>query len=142
MLKIQSRSDNSNDLGISEIEEKTVLLYFSTLNGGFYRTTASLFAEKGMLKPPFDNGIVGQENILNYLEKEAKGMRLIPGYTVKTPDGCQVTGTVQTALFSVNVMWSFAINSTGEIDSVEIKLLAKLEDLLSIKQRRTLDVAF
>lgn len=134
MLKIQSRRDNLNDLDIPEIDEKTVISYFSTLNGGDYGTTASLFAENGMLKPPFDKGIVGQENIVNYLEKEAKGMRLIPGYSVKTAEGCQVTGTVQTALFSVNVMWSFAINPAGEIDSVEVKLLAKLEDLLNIKE--------
>ena len=45
----------------------------------------------------------------------------------------QVMGYVKTSFFTVNVGWSIQLNSKQEIVSVEVKLLAELQELLRLK---------
>ena len=118
----------------TSISNETILLYFATINVGEYDMTASLFAEKGELYPPFDSCVVGQANIASYLKKEAPGMKLIPKQATEKGGKYQVTGTVQTPLFSVNVCWDFMLDRNQKIASVTIKLLAELKELLSFKK--------
>jgi hypothetical protein len=46
----------------------------------------------------------------------------------------QIQGKVQTPLFGVNVAWEFVLNSAKEIVSVEVKLLASLEELAKFRR--------
>lgn len=137
MLKPEKIEDKSAKVAVTEINNQTIKLYFATINSDKFWKTATLFAENGELHPPFESPLVGQKNIANYLEKEAPGMKLIPKQWTEKATEYQVIGTVQTPLFSVNVQWNFVLNGHGEIDSVKIKLLAKLEELLILKDART-----
>lgn len=112
--------------------------YFETLNAGNFEATAALFASDGVLHPPFESAVVGRDAIVTYLETEARGLRLFPMHqTIEATDTdtiqCRVTGKVQTPLFGVNVGWFFVFNRNSEILSVEVKLLAALEELLTLK---------
>jgi hypothetical protein len=135
--------ENKLDLDVINFEieaifEETITLYFTSLNAQDFLITASLFAEDGVMYPPFEEGIVGTEAIANYLEKEAKGMKFFPGDRVEQIQVTenfeyQVFGQVETPLFGVNVGWTFVLNPNAKIVSVKIKLLAKLEELLKLK---------
>ncbi|WP_416667771.1 YybH family protein [Egbenema bharatensis] len=119
--------------------EQTLDRYFKTLNAGDFAGTASLFAEDGVMHPPFESGMVGQEAIVDYLNKDAQGLHIIPlRKTIESLDSgdvCyKIVGTAQTALFSVNVGWNFVLNDSAEICSVEVKLLAALKELLTLKR--------
>lgn len=127
------------ELGIPGITEPTILRYFDTLNSGDFQATAQLFAATGQLHPPFEEAIIGPAAIATYLETEARGMKLVPreGISQAVEQGMtevKVTGKVQTPLFGVNVSWYFLLNEQGEILSVGVKLLAALEELLSLKR--------
>lgn len=113
--------------------------YFDTLNRHDFAATASLFAEQGILHPPFEDGVTGPGAIARYLEAEAKGIALHPQHAVVQPleDGnfqVTVSGRVQMPIFSVNVAWYFTVTPQAEILAVGIKLLASLEELLHIKR--------
>jgi hypothetical protein len=122
-----------------------VAAYFKALNAGDYATTASLFAANGVLLPPFESAIVGPAAILQYLNREAKGMMALPQSEVQSevqsesqqPEtesiSLQVLGQVQTSLFSVNVSWQFGLNAEAQVVRLKIKLLATLKDLLHLK---------
>lgn len=115
--------------------------YFTTLNAGDFAATAHRFAADGVLHPPFDRAVQGQSAIAAYLAAEAEGIELIPLHETIEPveDGTLysvVTGKVQTSLFSVNVEWSFRLDTAPSILSVKIKLLAALPELLSLKQMK------
>jgi limonene-1,2-epoxide hydrolase len=119
--------------------ERTLSQYFATLNAENFQAVADLFAEDGVLRPPFESEVVGHEAIVAYLEKEAQGLQLRP--LRKTTEAAesghvcyQIVGKVQTSLFSVNVGWTFMLNSAAEICSVEVKLLAALQELLRLKK--------
>jgi hypothetical protein len=117
----------------------TIEQYFALLNRGQFDAVAALFAPEGVLHPPFEAGVVGPDAIATYLKAEANGMQLQPKRMIreKLPDGgvqFQVNGKVQTSLFGVNVAWYFVINARNEILSVGVKLLAALEELLSLKR--------
>ncbi|MCX7595706.1 MAG: nuclear transport factor 2 family protein, partial [Fischerella sp.] len=60
---------------IEGIAEPTILRYFQTLNAGEFDDTASLFADDGVMYPPFESGIVGQEAIASYLKQEAPDIK-------------------------------------------------------------------
>ncbi len=45
-----------------------------------------------------------------------------------------IKGKVTTALFTVNVAWIFILKHQKEIVSVEVKLLASLEELVKFKR--------
>ncbi|HEY9599716.1 MAG TPA: nuclear transport factor 2 family protein [Cyanophyceae cyanobacterium] len=129
----------TSDLTITGITEPAVVRYFETMNAGDYEATASLFAEQGVMYPPFEEAIEGKTAIATYLKTEAKGMQLAPSKgTAETPENeqtqIQVTGKVQTPLFGVNVAWIFVLNSQQEILSARIKLLASPQELLSLRR--------
>ncbi len=134
-MKTISWEDADIFINLESIPEATIIQYFRTLNNSEFMTTAQLFAEQGRLNPPFDKTVQGRNEIAQYLEKEAKGMRFCPesgemlsSNSIETQD--QIQGKVQIKLFTVNVTWLIQLNSAKEITMVEVKLLASLNDLL------------
>jgi Nuclear transport factor 2 (NTF2) domain len=126
-------------LSIEGISEPVISHYFERMNAADYQGAASLFAEDGILYPPFESPIVGQEAIAAFLEAEARGMQLQPrqGLSQSMETGekhLKVTGKVQTPLFGVNTDWFFVLNPTAQILSVNIKLLASPHELLNLKK--------
>ncbi|ACB50093.1 unknown [Crocosphaera subtropica ATCC 51142] len=121
------------------LTEPIIKQYFETLNQANFSETAKLFTINGILKPPFEPPIEGQEAIASYLQQEAREMILLPleealetmeiGHTL-----AEIKGKVTTALFTVNVAWIFILNYQKEIVSVEVKLLASLEELVNLKR--------
>lgn len=129
----------SRDLKQTTSLESLPSEYFETINAGDFQATAALFAENGEMHPPFESTIVGREAIANYLQSEAKGMRLEPKQSsVSTSEEnlskVNVTGKVFTPLFSVNAGWQFLLNSSNQIVVVKIKLLASAQELLQLKR--------
>ena len=125
---------------IADIREPSIWRYFESINAGDYETTATLFAEDGVLNAPFEKPITGGEAIATYLQTEAKGMQLHPreGVSNQLKDGRMevfLAGKVDTPLFGVNVSWQFFLNSDREITSVTVKLLAQPKELLSLRSR-------
>ena len=121
-----------------DICEPAVLGYFETFNKGDFEATANLFEVQGVLNAPFVEPIVGKSAIGTYLKTEAKGMKLHPqqGISQTLEDGqiqVQVSGMVQTALFSINVGWLFVVNFQQEILSTTVKLLASPQELLNLR---------
>lgn len=126
-------------IAITGIDEPVILKYFETLNAGDFQAAGELFAPEGSLLPPFDQPIVGPAAIATYLQQEAKGFVLQPceGTAQRLEDGCtefQIVGKVQTPLFAVNVAWRFVLSPEREILLTKIKLLAALQELLSLRQ--------
>ena len=126
-------------LSFEDIEEQTIVSYFETVNSEKFDRTAELFAESGELLAPFEKPIIGRSAIASYLEKEAKGMKLLPktGTISETSSNQQqidLTGKVQTSLFMVNVGWYFTLNREAKILKARIKLLASPQELLGLKQ--------
>ncbi|HAA29813.1 MAG TPA: nuclear transport factor 2 [Cyanobacteria bacterium UBA8553] len=138
-LTIASQFGSITDLAIEGITEPVVLRYFETMNAGDYEATAALFADTGVMHPPFEEPISGKDAIATYLQVEAKGMQLLPnkGIAETLEDDqthIQVTGKVQTSVFGVNVSWIFILNPEREILSARIKLLASPQELLSLRR--------
>ena len=52
--------------------------YFIQINQSDFIATANLFSEQGGLKPPFEKMITGRNAIVQYLEKEALGIKIFP----------------------------------------------------------------
>lgn len=134
-----SQSAPTTDLTLEGITEPVVLRYFETMNAGDYEATAALFADTGVMNPPFEKPIEGRVAIANYLEAEAKGMQLFPRRGIaETPlneqTQIQVSGKVQTPWFGVNVSWIFVLSPEQEILSTRIKLLASPQELLSLRR--------
>jgi len=130
--------DKNVAIDIEGISESTVLRYFETLNAGDFQATANLFAQEGVLNAPFEEPLVGREAIATYLNAEAKGMKLLPHEGIVEPLEDDLTkfhlqGKVQTSLFGVNVAWKLILNRAKEIISVEVKLLASLQELAKIR---------
>lgn len=130
------------DIGFIGVDQQ-VQYYFEYLNAGEFQAAAELFHSTGVLYPPFGQAVVGQAAIANYLKREAEGMKLTPRQhqveLLETGDWqCEVRGTVQTVLFSVNVAWTFVLSNTTELISVKVKLLASLQELLNLKQTENL----
>ena len=120
------------------LSEPTICRYFETFNAQDFQATASLFAPDGALYPPFEAAVVGQEAIADYLSREAKGMKTLPQQeTIRHLENgsteYRVMGKVLTSLFSVNIAWDFVVDSQSQIVSVQVKLLAALEELLKLK---------
>lgn len=123
---------------IEGITEKNILHYFQTLNAGEFQLTSLLFADDGVMYPPFDSGIVGKGAIATYLQEEAENLQAFPrqGISQTLENGetkIQITGKVQTSWCSVNVMWLFILNQQQKIASLEIKLLASPQELLALR---------
>lgn len=128
----------STPLAIAGVSEATVLRYFETLNAENFGATGKLFAAEGVLQPPFEKAVVGEEAIVAYLQAEAKGFVLQPrqGSHRSLEDGSTevtVAGKVETPLFSVNVSWLFVLNCEHNLLLAKIKLLASPQELLSLR---------
>jgi hypothetical protein len=128
-------------IAIDSISEPVILAYFQTLNSEEYLATSQLFAEEGCLQPPFESAVEGREAIATYLQKEAPGLLLHPqkGTAKLLENGCtefQIVGKVQTSLFLVNVCWNFSLNPLKEILLVKINLLASLQELLNLREKK------
>ena len=124
---------------IEGANEPTIFRYFQTMNAGEFHQTAVLFAENGVMHPPFEEAIIGTKAIANYLHQEAQGIKVYPrqciaGNTKLGNSRFQVTGKVETPFFGVNVLWVFTLNKEREILSAQIKLLASPKELLSIER--------
>ncbi|MGB3638842.1 MAG: nuclear transport factor 2 family protein [Rivularia sp. (in: cyanobacteria)] len=135
MLAVQSKEFTQ----IKGISEPTIQQYFQSLNAGDYEKTASLFAENGVMHPPFESGIVGRDAILSYLNKEAIDIKACPheGISETLEDNrtqTKVAGKVETPWFAVNVSWLFILNEKFQILDVKIKLLASPQELLSLRK--------
>jgi ketosteroid isomerase-like protein len=114
--------------------------YFQALNAENFQAAAALFTTDGVLYPPFHQGVVGREAIAQYLEEEAKGVKLFPAHYTTQPSEVEIgttehiiTGKVQTPLFYVNASWHILVNAGSEIQSVKIKLLASLVELMNLR---------
>ncbi len=126
-------------LQIEGITEPTILRYFLTLNTGKFEETAGLFAEDGVMHPPFESGIVGRDAITRYLQQEAQDVKAYPREGVsETLDAeqiqFQVTGKAQTSWCGVNVLWTIILNQQREILYTRIKLLASPQELLNLRR--------
>ncbi|WP_414551370.1 ketosteroid isomerase family protein [Anabaena sp. CCY 0017] len=130
---------NTEKFQIDGIAEPIIQLYFETLNAGEYTATAALFADHGVMYPPFESGIVGREAIALYLEQEADNIQACPRQgIVETCENdqtqFQVTGKAQTSWCGVNVTWFFILNQQRQIISTKIKLLGSPQELLALRQ--------
>jgi hypothetical protein len=60
--------------------------------------------------------------------KQMQSHRITDGFEV------EVKGQVKMALFSVNIGWLFTLNLQGQIEQVQVKLLATLAEMLNLQQ--------
>jgi hypothetical protein len=130
---------SSIKIDIQGIHEPVIYEYFEKLNNGEFMATAELFAVQGCLNPPFDQQIQGREAIVQYLEKEAKGIRFCPengAVLVSNSDHTQyqIQGKVEMNWFTVNISWLIDLNASKEITTVDVKLLTSFDDLLSFSR--------
>ncbi|MEH2326202.1 MAG: nuclear transport factor 2 family protein [Nostoc sp.] len=124
---------------IEGITETSVLGYFKTLNAGEFEATAALFAEDGVMRPPFESDIVGTNAIAAYLKQECQKIKAYPNTGIaealeNASIQIQVTGKAQTSWCSVNVLWLFILNQQRQISYTKIKLLASPQELLSLRR--------
>ncbi|MBW4560419.1 MAG: ketosteroid isomerase family protein [Mojavia pulchra JT2-VF2] len=127
------------EFSIEGIAEPTILRYFQTLNAGELKATSDLFAEDGVMYPPFESGFVGPDAIATYLQQEAQNIKAFPhkGISEILEDGqiqVQVTGKAQTSWCGVNVLWLFILNQQQQIIHAKIKLLASPQELLTLRR--------
>ncbi|MCP6763061.1 MAG: nuclear transport factor 2 family protein [Fischerella sp. CENA71] len=139
MVLSQSDANTTQELTIEGITEATILAYFQTLNSGDFDATANLFANDGVMHPPFESEIMGPEAIANYLKKEALGIKAYPqqGISETLEEALiqfQVRGKAQTSWCGVNVLWQFVLNQQREILYTKIKLLASPQELLKMQR--------
>jgi hypothetical protein len=128
-------------VSIRGIDHKTVLSYVDNMNAFDFEAAVALFAEDGALKPPFQEPVVGRENILTYMRNECYGLKLLPEQGISEPaEGgftrLKVTGKVQTPWFGnqvgINLAWRFLLNPEGKIFFVGIDVLASAKELLDL----------
>lgn len=128
-------------VSIKGIDNRTVLSYMDNMNAFDFQAAVALFAEEGALKPPFQEPIAGQANILAYMREECYGLKLLPEQGVSEPaEGgftqIKVTGKVQTPWFEgnvgINLAWRFLLNPEGKIFFVGIDVLASPQELLNL----------
>ena len=128
-------------IGIEGIDESVIITYFQRLNAGDYAATVALFAENGVLSPPFGDPIVGRSAIATYLATEAVGIQLFPQVgerLAQTDDRLRryrIVGGVQVALFVVKTAWEITLNQTSEVTSVTVQVLESLEKLIEFKSQ-------
>lgn len=118
----------SNQVSLATCES-VIDQYFATLNLEQYHKTAALFARDGVLHPPVDDPVVGRAAIASYLQREAPGLRLEPlnCQFKPLPSGqtqVHVQGKVHVCPFGSNVAWMFLLNACGEIERLQIELMA------------------
>ncbi|MGB3300523.1 MAG: nuclear transport factor 2 family protein [Phormidesmis sp.] len=134
-------NEPSDDLSDGLVLPVPIQSYFDALNQKDFFQAAALFSQQGQLIPPFEKPIEGREAIAHYLATEASEMTLMP-ISYKPQNGPEnadlqsfkVEGKVKHTLFVVNVAWQFDITTNNKIESVQIKLLASLQELLKVKR--------
>lgn len=124
---------------IADLASPLVARYFDYLNGGNLAATAALFGDRGAMQPPFEEPIVGAEEILAYLQDQAVRMKLAPDESQTEPleegrTGIWVRGIAQTPLFEVNVAWYFVLEG-DRLVYLRIKLLASPEELVMLRNQ-------
>jgi len=124
---------------IEGITEAVILRYFESLNAGEFDEVAHLFASDGVIQPPFESGIVGQDAIATYLKQEAQGIKAEPCQGIaENLDNNQIefhiSGKAQTTWCGVNIMWLFILNQQRQIQFTKIKLLASPQELLNLRR--------
>jgi Orange carotenoid protein, N-terminal/Nuclear transport factor 2 (NTF2) domain len=126
---------------ITGINNPTILNYMDALNAFDFLEVVSLFDVEGALKPPFQEPIVGHENILTYLRNECYGLKLFPESGISEPADkgftqIKVTGKVQTPWFGnsvgINLAWRFLLNLENKIFFVGIDILASPQELVDL----------
>lgn len=120
-------------------DEAVIAAYFQSFNAGDFETTASLFSKTGQLVAPFEDPLVGQEAIAAYLNSEAEGMIAYPKAIEMVPESpahrrLVVRGQVSATVFKVNAAWIFDQNALGEFERVRVKLLASMQELLTLRE--------
>jgi hypothetical protein len=85
---------------IPGVTNSTVLAYAHYLNANNFRAVADLFTIGGALQPPFQQPVVGREQIFYYLQSECQHLTMLPekGLISYQDDGLtrlRVTGKVQ-----------------------------------------------
>jgi hypothetical protein len=138
-MKAAESLANIQTEAIAGITESTILQYFATLNAAEFTATAALFADDGVMYPPFESAIVGPDAIATYLQQEAQGIKADPaqGLEEAIEDGqiqVQVSGKAQTSWCGVNVLWQFIINQQKQITYTKIKLLASPQELMALRR--------
>ena len=140
-----NKASPQTSIVVNNLHQQIINSYFSHLNDHNFEEVANLFSLQGHLYPPFEKGICGRAAIRQYLEKEAIGLQAFPQSINVQPNSTgyisnedsqiyyQIIGYVKTSFFTVNVGWSIQLNSEQEIVSVEVKLLAELQELLGLK---------
>jgi hypothetical protein len=63
-------------VSIKGIDNAAVLSYMENMNAFDFQAAVALFVEEGALKSPFQEPIVGHENILAYMREECYGLKL------------------------------------------------------------------
>lgn len=142
MLPIQTSDADTaqEEFTIEGITEPTILRYFQTLNAGEFDETAALFAIDGVMHPPFENGLIGQDAIAHYFRQEAQGIKADPREgiieTLEEHEQIQVhvRGKAQTSWCRVNVVWQFILNQQQQILYLKIKLVASPSELLVLRK--------
>ena len=129
----------TGEFSIEGITEPSILRYFQTLNAGEFTATAALFAEDGVMYPPFESGFVGPDAIATYLQQEAQDIKADPqqGITEILANELlqvQVAGKALTSWCGVNVLWLFILNQQRQIIEARIKLLASPQELLALRR--------
>lgn len=128
-------------VSIKGIDNETVLSYMDNMNAFDFQAAVALFAEEGALKPPFQEPIVGQENILAYMREDCYGLKLLPEQGISEPAEAgftqiKVTGKVQTPWFGdkvgIDLAWRFLLNPEGKIFFLGIDVLASPQELLNL----------
>ncbi|MBW4574684.1 MAG: orange carotenoid-binding protein [Aphanothece sp. CMT-3BRIN-NPC111] len=126
---------------IEGIDNSTVLSYMDNMNAFDFEAAAALFAEDGALQPPFEEPIVGEENILAYMREQCYGLKITPQQGVSQSAAgkftqIKVTGKVQSPWFGdgvgINLAWRFLLDPQGKIFLVAIDVLASPKELLNL----------
>jgi Nuclear transport factor 2 (NTF2) domain len=138
-ISISTTSSTTSENEIEGITEPIISLYFQTLNAGDFEATVQLFAENGIMHPPFESDITGRNAILEYLNQEAQGIKAYPrqGIIEAIENGqfqVQVSGKAETSWCGVNITWLFILNEQKEIIDTKIKLLASPQELLKLRK--------
>lgn len=131
--------NHTEEFSIEGITETSILRYFQTLNAGEFAATAALFAEDGVMYPPFESGFVGPDAIAAYLEQEAKDIKADPHKGIaeileNEHIQVQVAGKALTSWCGVNVSWLFILNQQRQIKEAKIKLLASPQELIALRR--------
>ncbi len=118
---------------IESITNSTVLEYLSSMNANDFDAVVDLFVTGGALQPPFQQPIVGKEQILSYLEAECQNIKILPdqglvSYQDDELTRMRVTGRMQTTWSGdspgLNMAWRFSLDSQNKISLVAIDLMS------------------